>query len=81
MTSVSPLVDKKLFGLPISARQRSQITEYLIHSDDVLETVNDLPQPFRSWVKYPQRIRRTNRSAKRAAQLDHKTDLWLETLR
>jgi len=81
MPSISPLVDIKLFGLPISGRQRSQITDYLIHSDDVLETVNDLPQPFRSWVEHPQRIRRLNRSARRAARLDHKTDLWLETLR
>ncbi len=80
MISLSADLNIRLAQLPLSAPQRAHITHWLSTADGEVERVRDLPQPFRGWLRNPDRLRAINADPDRAARVNRKTERWLRTL-
>lgn len=80
MVNLSIELDVRLSRLPVSGPQRAHITHWLYTATGDVERVRDLPQPFRGWIRNPDRLRAINAEPDRAARLNRKTERWLRTL-
>ena len=80
MVNLSLDLDVRLSRLPVSGPQRAHITHWLFTGSGKVERVRDLPQPFRGWVRNPDRLRTINADSERAARVNRKTERWLRTL-
>jgi hypothetical protein len=80
MINLSVELDMSLSNLPVSGPQRAHITHWLFTATGDVNRVRDVPQPFRGWLRNPDRLRKINADPDRAARLNRKTERWLRTL-